>query len=283
MMATSAALDTELAEGDFEFLRAFLLERSAHALAPDKHYLVTSRLRPVARELGVDSLAELLAHMRETRDATLESKVIEAMTTNETLWFRDVKPFKALRNEVFPEIIKRNEPARRLAVWSAASSSGQELYSVAMLLAHDFPQLDSWSLTLKGTDINTAMLERARQGRFSGLEINRGLPADYLASYFARDGAHYVIKETLRKKVSFSHMNLAGTWPILPKFDVILLRNVLIYFDHATKARIIEAAAKQLAPGGYLFLGSAETLFGTSTGLISRNIEGTTAYQNGAA
>jgi chemotaxis protein methyltransferase CheR len=274
---------TDLEAHDFEFLRSFLMERSAIVLGEDKQYLIASRLGPVARQLGIDSVAGVVHHIRTTGDEHVETRVIEAMTINETLWFRDVKPFAALRQHVIPEVIRRNQASRRLSVWSAASSTGQELYSVAMLLAHHFPELGGWTLTLMGTDINATVVDKAREGRFTNLEINRGLPADMMARYFARDGAHYAVAEKLRQMVSFSQLNLAGPWPgTLPPFDVIFLRNVLIYFDNATKERIIGAASRQLVPHGFLFLGSAETVFNMSTDLVPRNLEGTTVYEKGA-
>jgi chemotaxis protein methyltransferase CheR len=284
MTTVADAPAKELDPHDFEFLRSFLLERSAIVLGADKHYLVASRLGPIARQLGIDSVAGVVHVIRTANDADVETRVIEAMTINETLWFRDVKPFAALRETVIPEVIERNRAMRRLSVWSAASSTGQELYSVAMMLKHDFPELEGWSLHLVGTDINATVLDKARQGRFSNLEINRGLPADMMARYFARDGAHYVIDESIRKLVSFSQLNLAGQWPaLLPKFDVIFLRNVLIYFDNPTKERIIVSAVKQMHPQGFMFLGSAETVFNMSTGLVARPAAGTTVYEKGAA
>lgn len=280
MTSATGSAATELDEHAFDFLRSFLLARSAHALGCDKHYLVISRLSPLAHQLGIDSVSRLLHHMRETKDANIERSVVEAMTTNETLWFRDAKPFEALRRHIVPEVIGRNEGSRQLSVWSAAASTGQELYSVALVLKDGFPELDSWSVTLKGTDINTSVIERARAGRFSTLEINRGLAAHLLVRHFTREGAHYVISETIRKMVSFSYMNLATRWPTLPRFDVIFLRNVLIYFDRETKTRVIELCARQLTPGGYLLLGPTDSLIGSSTGLTSRTIEGAVVYQN---
>jgi chemotaxis protein methyltransferase CheR len=269
---------------DFEFLRRFLLERTAIVLGEDKHYLIASRLGPVARAYGIDSVVDVVHQIRATPDSDVATSVVEAMTTNETLWFRDVKPFKVLRQELIPAVIERNKSRRRLSVWSAASSTGQEIYSVALMLRHDFPQLNDWNISLVGTDINGTVLERARTGRFSTLEINRGLPAALTARYFRRDGAHYVIEDSVRRLVSFSQLNLAGQWPLLlPKFDVIFLRNVLMYFDSNTRERIIALVSKQLTPQGYLILGSAETMYSASTGLTSRSIAGTTVYQMGAA
>jgi chemotaxis protein methyltransferase CheR len=260
---------TELEPSDFAFLQSFLLEKSAIVLGSDKHYLVASRLGPVARQLGMDSVAGVVHCIRQSGDQTVETKVIEAMTINETLWFRDIKPFNAMRAYVIPELMEENKLSKRLSIWSAASSTGQEIYSVAMMLSHDFPALDSWTVSLHGTDINQTVLDRAREG----------LPAEMMARYFTRDGAHYLINDEIRKRVTFSPLNLASQWPSLPTFDIILLRNVLIYFDNPTKECIIQQAAAHLAPNGILFLGSAETVFSMSTGLFARTIEGTTVYR----
>ena len=273
----------ELERQDFEFLRTFLLERSAIVLGEDKRYLVATRLAPVARHYGIDSISEMVHQIRQTQDTDVATSVIEAMTINETLWFRDLKPFSALREELIPAVIERNQARRRLSVWSAAASTGQEIYSVAMLLKQDFPVLDDWTCSLVGTDLSGTVLEKARSGRFSTLEVNRGLPVEMLTRFFTRDGAHYVIDESIRRKVSFSQLNLAGQWPVLlPKFDIIFLRNVLMYFENNTKERIIALISKQLAPHGYLVLGTAETVFSMSTGLTGRSVAGITVWQKGA-
>jgi chemotaxis protein methyltransferase CheR len=274
---------SELERQDFEFLRTFLLDRSAMVLGEDKRHLVASRLAPVARRLGFESIAEMIHVVRQIRDSDVATSVIEALTINETLWFRDLKPFNALREELIPEVIRRNQASRRLSVWSAAASTGQEIFSVAMLLKQDFPELEGWNCSLVGTDLSATVIEQARSGRFSTLEINRGLPVQMLTRYFTRDGAHYVIDESIRRMVSFSQLNLAGQWPVLlPKFDIIFLRNVLIYFDNNTKERIIALISKQLAPHGYLILGSAETVFSMSTGLTGHTVAGTKVWQKGA-
>jgi chemotaxis protein methyltransferase CheR len=274
----------ELERQDFEFLRTFLLERSAIVIGEDKRYLVASRLAPVARHYGIDSISTMVQQIRHTQDTDVATSVIEAMTINETLWFRDLKPFSALREELIPAVIERNQARRRLSVWSAAASTGQEIYSVAMLLRQDFPELDDWTCSLVGTDLSATVLEKARSGRFSTLEINRGLPVEMLTRFFTRDGAHYVIDESIRRTVSFSQLNLAGQWPVLlPKFDIIFLRNVLIYFENNTKERIIALISKQLAPHGYLVLGTAESVFSMSTGLTGHSVAGMTVWQKGAA
>jgi chemotaxis protein methyltransferase CheR len=264
---------------EFQFLQELLHKRSAIVLSDDKHYLVEARLAPIARDLGLGSAEDVVRELRRTGDRVLQDRLVEAMTTNETSWFRDVHPFNALRDTILPELIERNRPARNLAIWSAASSTGQELYSIGLLLDSHFPEVEFWRLELIGTDLNATVVERAKAGSFSGLEINRGLPAAMIARYFVRDGANFVIHEKIRNKVRFEQLNLAGAWAGLPQFDLILLRNVLIYFDSDTKRRILEAAGRQLAPGGYLALGGAESPTGIVDGFQTLMVGGAAFYQ----
>lgn len=265
----------------FEYLKTFIFERSAIVLADNKAYLVESRLLPVARSLGVPDVGAVITQLRRSRDRALEDKVVDAMTTNETLWFRDQRPFNALRRHVLPELIKRKGDAKQLGIWSAASSSGQELYSIALLIEEDFPQLHhGWRLDLVGTDLSGEMVRRAGEGVYSAMEINRGMPASMLVRYFTQEGASYRVNPALRKRVRFQQMNLVGPWTgIAPTFDVIMLRNVLIYFDINTKRRILAQARRRLAPGGYLFLGTAESTVGITDEFETVTIEGTTVYR----
>jgi chemotaxis protein methyltransferase CheR len=264
---------------EFQFLQELLHKRSAIVLSDDKHYLVEARLAPIARDLGLESAEEVVRELRRTGDRVLQDRLVEAMTTNETSWFRDIHPFNALRDTILPELIERNRASRSLAVWSAASSTGQELYSIALLLDAHFPEVEYWRLELIGTDLNATIVERAKAGSFSGLEINRGLPATMIARYFLRDGANFVIHEKVRNRVRFQQLNLAGAWTGLPRFDLILLRNVLIYFDVRTKRQILESAIHQLTPGGYIALGGAESPTGIVDGLKSVMVGGATFYR----
>ena len=268
-----------VATTDFPYLQRLVFERAAIVLADDKEYLLESRLQPVARQLGLDSAETLMERVRQTRDPALEERVVEAMTTNETLWFRDVHPFNALRRCIIPDLMSRRAGSRRLSLWSAACSSGQELYSLAMLLGESFPDVLGWELTLLGTDYSTEMVARARAGRYSTLEINRGLPAPMLVRNFNHEGAQYRINDDIRRLVTFRQMNLAGPWPPVPRFDVIMVRNVLIYFDLPTRKRILESAADHLEPGGYLFIGSSETMMGVTDVFEAQTAEGATFYR----
>jgi chemotaxis protein methyltransferase CheR len=247
-----------LAAPDFEYIAQLVHRRSAIVLEAGKEYLAESRLEPVAREHGLASVGELVNHMR-TGKLDLSDAVVDAMTTNETSFFRDAHPFNALRDSVLPELIEARKVARSITVWCGATSSGQEPYSLAMLIREHFPELNSWNVRIIATDISPSMLERTRQGRYSQLEVNRGLPAKMLVKYFTRDGMHWVVTDDLRRMISTQFLNLNERWPVLPPFDLILLRNVLIYFDVPTKQQILAKVRQQLRPDGLLLLGGAET------------------------
>jgi chemotaxis protein methyltransferase CheR len=246
---------------DFDYIRKLLLERTAIVLEPGKQYLVEARLTPLARRLNMGSLEELIASLRRQPNNGLRNQIIEAMVTTETLFFRDTTPFEALRKSVIPELIQRRRQERRLNIWCAACSSGQEPYSVALLLREYFPELTGWSVRLLTSDISREMLDRAREGRYTQFEVNRGLPIALLVKYFQQHGTNWQLKEEVRRMVEFQEINLAGVWPILSRMDLILLRNVMIYFDVEMKKKILGRVAGLLRPDGYLLLGSAETTF----------------------
>jgi chemotaxis protein methyltransferase CheR len=250
-----------LGEREFEYVRALVHERAAIVLEPGKSYLVESRLMPLARAEGLATVAELIARLKRARAGRLHRLVVEAMTTNETSFFRDVRPFEALRQVVLPELIARRAGERRLCLWCAAASSGQEPYSVAMLLREHFPRLaeEGWMLRLLASDLSEEMVERAREGCYRQLEVNRGLPAALLVKYFEKVGVEWRLHEDIRRMVEFFPLNLAEAWPPLPPMDVILVRNVLIYFDAETKRAVLARMRRLLRPDGYLFLGGAET------------------------
>jgi chemotaxis protein methyltransferase CheR len=246
---------------ELTYLRTLVRDRSAIVIEPNKDYLIESRLAPIARDAGFESIGGLIAGLRAPRTArtlALEKVVIEAMTTNETLFFRDAHPFAALESFVIPEL-KRLRSRKPLSIWSAACSTGQEPYSIAMLLADRFPELDGTGLRILATDLADGILEYARRGRYRQLEVNRGLPAPMLVKYFDRDGSDYVIKDKVRLKITFQAMNLIERWPAMPMMDLVFMRNVLIYFDVDTKRAILNRVKQVLAPDGFLFLGTAET------------------------
>jgi chemotaxis protein methyltransferase CheR len=248
-----------LSTSDFEFVRELVHRRAAIVLESNKEYLALSRLEPVARSVGLDTVTELIATLRNEPNSPLHEQVVEAMTTNETSFFRDLYPFESLRTHVLPAVLEQNRASRCINIWSAACSSGQEPYSVAMLLHEDFPELDSWFVNILATDVSAAILERARNGRFAQIEMNRGLPAHLHVKYFHRDGSHWVIDESIRNRVRFERHNLVTEWPTLPAMDIVFLRNVLIYFDQTTKDAIFQRMKRVVRPNGYLLLGASET------------------------
>jgi chemotaxis protein methyltransferase CheR len=269
-----AADDEDLAR-----IRVLVRARAGIALPPEKGYLVRSRLAELVGELQLRSLGELVAAVESRRDELLARRVVEALTTNETSWFRDEVPFEALRRVVLPEIVGAAGRTGSLRVWSAACSTGQELYSVAMLLEPHRPALESAAVELIGTDLHTAVVARAARARYSSVEVARGLPPELLARYFrAVEGGFEVVPE-LRAWARFFPLNLAGPWPPLGRFDLILLRNVLIYLAPEVQRDVVARAAGHLAPGGYLLFGAPEVLLGATTDLRPRSVDGVTFYQ----
>lgn len=245
---------------DFDFVRELVRRSAAIVLESDKQYLVESRLSPLAQREGFQSLSQLLTQVRRQPDSALGWKVVAAMTTNETSFFRDIHPFEALRRAVLPALLARREATRRLDLWCAACSTGQEPYSIAMLLTDAFPVLSKgWVVTVLASDLNEDVLERARAGRFSQVEVNRGVPAAYLVKYFRRTGAEWQLKDEILRRVTFRSLNLARPWADLPPMDVVFLRNVLIYFDQETKRDILGRVRQLLRPDGYLFVGGTES------------------------
>jgi chemotaxis protein methyltransferase CheR len=250
-----------MTESDYGFVAQLLLERTAIALEPGKEYLVESRLAPVARRHGLGSVEEFIKLLRAPGARGLSDEVIEAMVTTETSFFRDIHPFETLRKTVIPEMIAARGNEKRLAIWCAASSSGQEPYTIAMILREYFPELTGWAIKFQATDISQEILGRAKEGRYSQIEVNRGLPAALLLKYFRQNGAHWQIADDIRRMIDFQPLNLAGMWPAMPAFDLVFLRNVMIYFDVETKKSILRRVARVLRPDGYLILGGAETTF----------------------
>jgi len=244
----------------YAYLQRLLAERTGIVLDAGKEYLVEARLHALVQSEGFSSVSSLLESLRhEEHPGTLHRRAIEAMLNGETSFFRDHYPFEALRTAILPEMMDRRATSRRLNVWCAASASGQEAYSVAMLLLEHMPLLRDWTVDLLATDVSESMLERARAGSYRQIEVNRGLPAACLVKYFERAGEEYRVKERVRAMVRFSHLNLIEPWKNLPPLDLILMRNVLIYFSSETRRTILESVAKSLRPDGYLIVGGGET------------------------
>ena len=254
---STAALSPEAVS----FVCTLVRRQSAIELDVAKTYLIEARLATVARRLGFATTTELVQKLQTKLDVSIQHQVVEAMTTNETSFFRDSHPFDALRTTILPEWVRLKLDQKPLHVWSAASSTGQEAYSIAMLLSEHFPALAPRAQIL-GTDLSDEVLQRARAGRFSQIEMNRGLPAALLAKYFRRDGMQWEAVPQLRGMTRFIKLNLIETWPQMPTMDVVFLRNVLIYFSPETKKMILDKVRRVMAPHAVLFLGAAETTMG---------------------
>jgi chemotaxis protein methyltransferase CheR len=244
---------------DFEYVCRLVRDRSAVVLEAGKEYLVEARLAPLVGKLKVGSISELVGRLRSGPDEGLTTRVVEAMVTTETSFFRDLHPFETLRTAVLPELIRRRAGEKRLDVWCAACSSGQEPYSLAILLREHFTGLAGWRVSIVATDLSGEVLARAREGRYSQAEVNRGLPAALLVKHFRQHGATWELAEEVRRMVEFRELNLVRPWPALPRMDLVFLRNVMIYFDVDTKREILGRVARLLRGDGYLLLGGAET------------------------
>lgn len=257
-----------LSDGDFDYLRHFLLTRSGLALTREKRYLVESRLTPVCRQRGLPDLAALVRELRGGAARDLERLVVEAMATNETLFFRDRTPFDTFRHALLPMLVPLRAGVRRLRIWCAAASSGQEPYSLAMILDEMAAELAGWRVEILATDIGEDVVQRARRGLYSQFEVQRGLPINLLLKHFTQVGDQWQLSAKIRSMVEFRTLNLIRDFSALGHFDIIYCRNVLIYFDPKTKTDVLNRLSRQLAePHGVLVLGASETVLGLDTGL----------------
>ena len=264
---------------DFDYVLNFVRAQAAIVLEPGKEYLVESRLLVLARKENFKTIDELVQRLRTNPHDELHRRVIDAMTTNETSFFRDIHPFEALKTHILPQLIEKRKAERALNFWCGAASTGQECCSVLMTIADSFPEIFSWNFNFIATDLSLDVLEQARSGSYSQLEVNRGLPAPLLLKHFTRDGERWIFSEQLRRKIIFKELNLAGDWPFMPQMDIVFLRNVLIYFDADVKKKILGKVRKMLRPGGFLFLGGAETTLNLDDKFERVVIGRATAYQ----
>lgn len=267
-----------LSAPDLDYVRDLVRARSAIVLN-DKAYLIETRLQPVARQRGFGGISELVEQLRRTPRGPLHDVVVDAMTTNETSFFRDPNLWSGLREHLLPQLIDARRQTRALTLWSAACSSGQEPYSLAMMLLDDLPQLRDWNVRILSSDLSAEMLGRAAAGRYSQLEVNRGLPAPTLIKHFTRDGTMWQISDRVRQMVEFRTINLSEPWPLLPPIDLLLCRNVLIYFDLPTKQQILTRCRQVMRPDGYLVLGGSETTFNIDDSYERVTAGATTAYR----
>jgi chemotaxis protein methyltransferase CheR len=262
----------------FSFVSELVKQQAAIVLRPGKEYLVESRLLPLAREAGLEDVSALVARLQSRPDDVLRRQIVEAMTTNETSFFRDRDPFTALSQAILPELCRQRSATHRINIWSAACSTGQEPYSIAMAVL-DHPLVTSdWQVEVLATDINEEILDRARKAKFSQLEVNRGLPATLLVRHFERAETDFRVVAAVRNMVRFKALNLAESFD-LQQMDVIFLRNVLIYFDPLTKTEVLHRVRRVLRPDGFLFLGGAETTLGLDDGFERVSVGSTIAYR----
>ncbi|MFC5066483.1 CheR family methyltransferase [Flaviflagellibacter deserti] len=247
---------------EVDILNRFLKERSGLVLVGDKSYLIESRLVPVAKKHGLSTLSELINKVRLGGMQLLEQDVVEAMTTNETFFFRDKLPFDLFTETMLPHMQKARAMNRRVRIWCAACSTGQEPYSLAMILSEQAARFPGWNFEIIATDISSEVLEKAKAGRFTQFEVQRGLPIQFLLKYFEQKGEYWHIAPEIRQKVTFRPINLLRDFSPLGPFDIVFCRNVLIYFDETTKTDILNRMATCTAPDGFLVLGAAETVVG---------------------
>ncbi len=245
---------------DYDAVVRFVHDRAGIVLEPGKEYLVDSRLVPLARKHGLAGISAVVAKLRVGQ---LAAEVIDAMVTTETSFFRDGIPFDTLRTAVLPPLLDRRATTRQLSIWCAAAASGQEPYTIAILLKEHFPELSGWRIEFLATDLSSEMLRRARDGWYSAHEVARGLSAPLLAKYFRPDRGGHLVRDDLRAGIDFRPLNLTDPfWPVVGQFDIIFLRNVMIYFDVPTKQAVLGRVRRVLKPDGHLLLGGAETTYG---------------------
>jgi chemotaxis protein methyltransferase CheR len=247
---------------DYDYLRQLVFRVSQNVLEPERDYLFDTRLTRLLRNQGIAHLEDLVQRLRQRKDPVLERAIAEAMTINETSFFRDTRPFELLRTGLLPKLIEARHSSRALRFWSAACSTGQEAYSLAMLMLEHFPLLSGWNIRIEGTDICAEVVETARAGCYRRIEMNRGLPARFVVRYFEHQGEDWIVKQEVKQMCNFRHANLCG--PNFPfqrasdRFDVIFLRNIMLYFSQETRRVLLAHAHRLLAPDGILFLGSSE-------------------------
>ncbi|MFT7520852.1 MAG: chemotaxis protein methyltransferase CheR [Kiritimatiellia bacterium] len=270
-----------MTDEDFRFVQTLVRSQAAIVLDDHKRYLVDSRLGGLSRKLSMAGITELVSAARGVRKKELQLEIIDAMTTNETSFFRDDVPWQALREDVMPELIQRRQ-SRKLRIWSAACSTGQEPYTLAMTIRTYFPRLAGWDITILATDISPTVLQRAKKGEYQRTEIGRGLDPVFRDKFFVESGrGKWQISEPIRKMIDFKALNLTSSFAGLGWFDLVLIRNVLIYFDPDTKRDILKRVQRQLAPDGYLLLGSGETTLNMGLDLVRKRHNRAWFYENG--
>lgn len=250
--------------GDFEFLSTLVKRESGLVLSEDKSYLLESRLMPIARKRKLEGLEELVRETKKGIDSSLVKDITEAMTTNESFFFRDIKPFDIFRDAVLPYFLESRGTRKNLNIWCAAASSGQEPYTLAMILKEEQAKFAAWKVNILGTDISTEILDKAKLGEYSQFEVQRGLPVQFLVKYFEKKDENWQIKPDIRSMIEYREYNLLNSLRSLGNFDIVFCRNVLIYFDQETKSKVLDEIHQLMPDDGLLFLGGAETVLGIS-------------------
>ena len=284
-MSITTARNIKPASGDssgiepanYRFLQDYVYRESGIVLDGNKQYLLDARLMPIVHEQHLASLNDLCALLRATANAAVKQNVVDAMTTNETLFFRDLAQFDALKNEVLPELVRQRQATRKLSFWSAAASTGQEAYTLAMVLLE--MGLGAWNIQIFGTDLSFSTVDRARAGKFMQIEVNRGLPAKYLVKYFTRAGLEWQLKDEVCRIPRFEVFDLRRSMRTFGPFDIVFCKNVLIYFDSETRKKILDEIRGTLFSGGYLLLGGSETAMNLFSKYERKEIGGTTFFQ----
>jgi len=266
----------------YQFLTALLQRECGLVIDKEKTYLAESRLAPVARRFGHADIDALIANIMATKSRESVRAVVDAMVTNETFFFRDRKPFDHFEQHVLPELLEKQAAKKQIRIWSAAASTGQEAYSLAMILDKHKARMPGWRNAIVGTDISEQALARAKAADYSQFEVQRGLPVKMLVQYFDQKGERWHLKQTIKQAVQFERFNLLDDPASLGKFDVVFCRNVLIYFDIGVRKKILSGIARQLVPDGRLYLGGAETTVGLSTD-FQPDENGRGVYRLGAA
>lgn len=261
---------------NYRFLQEHVYAQSGIVLEKDKHYLFESRLLPIAARLGLGSIDELCAVLRDDQKNELSRQVVEAMTTNETYFYRDPAHYAAIRSGLLPRLREQRREGRRLRFWSAAASTGQEAYSLAMTLLEE--AFADWDIQIMGTDFSARVIARARAARYQQIEVNRGLPVSLLIKYFTRAGVEWQLHDEPRRLARFEEIDLRQNIRALGIFDLIFCRNVMIYFDSATRIKLLEQLRDCLEPGGWLLLGVAESANEITRWFDRQTIAGATVY-----
>jgi len=266
----------EIHPENYRFLQEHIYSHAGIVLEEDKHYLFESRLAPIVRQLGLESINDLCTLIQSSRQPEVGHQVVEAMTTNETYFFRDPSHYDAIRTVLLPRLMEERRDTKRLRFWSAASSTGQEAYSLAMLLIE--AGLSDWNIQILGTDFSSQVVERARSGKYQQIEVNRGLPATLLIKHFRRSGADWHLCDPVRRMVSFETIDLRKSMRALGPFDLVFCRNVMIYFHAKTKMSILKELHGTMLRGGWLLLGGAETAFGVEELFEKQAVGNATVY-----